>query len=98
MLKFKTERWIQGLSLLVKNTTPDAESDDGFLHLLQTLNRTVEGSGKSVRELFYEVLGPAGLLDALDQVSATSKCVRVMKEIEDFQDAKEVWEDDHGGN
>lgn len=98
VLKFKTERWIQGLSLLVKNTTPDAESDDGFLHLLQTLNRTVEGSGKSVRELFYEVLGPAGLLDALDQVSATSKCVRVMKEIEDFQDAKEVWEDDHGGN
>ncbi|EUC44955.1 hypothetical protein COCMIDRAFT_37284 [Bipolaris oryzae ATCC 44560] len=97
-LKFETERWIQGLSLLVKNTTPDAKSDNGFLHLLQTLNRTVEGSAKSVRGLFYEVSGSAGLLDALDQVSATSKSVRVMKEIEDFQDAKEEWEDDHGGN
>ncbi|KAH7558423.1 hypothetical protein J3E72DRAFT_24370 [Bipolaris maydis] len=97
-LKFETERWIQGLSLLIKNTTPDAESDEGFLHLLQMLNRTVEGSSKSVRQLFYEVSDPAGLLSALDQVSATSKSVRVMKEIEDFQDAKEEWEDDNGGN
>ncbi|XP_014558716.1 hypothetical protein COCVIDRAFT_93769 [Bipolaris victoriae FI3] len=97
-LKFATQRWTQGLSLLIKNTTSDAESDDGFLHLLQMLNRTVEGSAKSVRKLFYEVSGSAGLLGALDQILATSKSVRVMKEIEDFQDAKEEWEDDNGGN
>jgi hypothetical protein len=97
-LKSEIERWTQGLSLLVKDTTSDAEYDVGLLELLKTLNHAVESSVKSTRQLFYEVSGTAGLLTTLDQVLETSKSVRVMKEIEDFQDAKEEWEEGRNGN
>lgn len=95
-LKYEIERWTQGLSCLVRDNKPGAESDAGLLALLATLNQTVEESAKSVRRLFYDVSESVGLSTILDQILIKSKSVRVMKEIEEFQDAKEEWEDDSG--
>ncbi|USP76631.1 hypothetical protein yc1106_03905 [Curvularia clavata] len=97
-LRSEIERWAQGFSLFVRNNKPDTESDAGLLALLTRLNEAVEKSAKSVRRLFYEVSDSIGLLETLDKVMMVSKSVRVMKEIEEFQDAKEEWEDDRSGN
>lgn len=97
-LKSEIERWAQGFSLFVKNNKPNADSDAGLLALLAMLNEGVEKSAKPVRRLFYEVSDLVGLLETLDHVMTASKSVRVMKEIEEFQDAKEDWEDDRSGD
>ena len=59
------------------------------------LNTKVEQSNKRLRNLFYERSDDAGLMGALDAVEQCSKSVRVVKEIEDFQDARDDWEEDN---
>lgn len=51
-----------------------------------------------MRQLFYEISDLVGLPAALDRVLAASKSVRVKKEIEDFQDTKDDWQDHVRGN
>lgn len=97
-LKSEMERWMQGFSHFVRNNKPDAVSDTGLLALLATLNGAIEKSAISVRRLFYDMSDSAGLFTTLDQILAVSKSVRVMKEIEEFQDARQEWEDDRRGN
>lgn len=97
-LKSEIERWAQGFSLFVTNNKPDADSDAGLLALLTKLNEAVEKSNRSVRRLFYEASNSAELLQTLNQVMTVSKSVRIMREIEEFKDAKEEWEDDRMGN
>jgi hypothetical protein len=60
--------------------------------LLGALNEAVENSSRGMRQLFYETSDSSGFATALDQVQTISKSVRVMKEIEEFEDAKEEWE------
>lgn len=97
-LKRKIQQWTDGFCLLVENEMLGADSDAEFLAILRTLNENVETPNQRVRQLFYEVSDSVGLPAALDQVLTASKSVRVMKEIEDFQDTKEEWQDHTTGN
>ncbi|EOA92168.1 hypothetical protein ACJQWK_03452 [Exserohilum turcicum] len=97
-LKSEIRQWSLGFSLLVKHEVLSANSDAGLLEILRTLNETVEDSSQRVRQLFYEISDLVGLPAALDRVLAASKSVRVKKEIEDFQDTKDDWQDHVRGN
>jgi len=96
-LKSEIEPWTQGFFLLINSMVPSVESDEKLLALLTPLNEAVEKSTGKVQQLFYEASSSAGFEKAVDQVLAMSKSVRVTKEIEEFQDVKEEWEDSNHG-
>ncbi|KAF7672366.1 hypothetical protein GT037_009397 [Alternaria burnsii] len=91
-LRNEIDRWTEGFSRFVNHKAPPREKDECFLMLLGALNEAVENSSRGTRQLFYEISDSSGFATALDQVQTTSKSVRVMKEIEEFEDAKEEWE------
>lgn len=91
-LKNEINRWTEGFSRFVNHKAPPLEKDEYFLMLLGALNEAVENSPRGTRQLFYETSDSSGFATALDQVQTISKSVRVMKEIEEFEDAKEEWE------
>ncbi|CAN9310368.1 unnamed protein product [Alternaria alternata] len=92
-LKNEINRWTEGFTRFVNHKAPPREKDECFLVLLGTLNEAVESSSRGMRQLFYETSDSSGFATALDQVQTISKSVRVMKEIEEFEDAKEEWEE-----
>jgi hypothetical protein len=96
-LKSEIERRTQGFFLFINSMVPGIESDEKLLALLTTLNEAVEKSTGKAQQLFYEASSSAGFEKAVDQVLAMSKSVRVTKEIEEFQDVKEEWEDSNHG-
>lgn len=91
-LKNEINRWTEGFSHFINHKAPPREKDECFLMLLGALNEAVEDSSRGTRQLFYETSDSSGFATALDQVQTISKSVRVMKEIEEFEDAKEEWE------
>jgi hypothetical protein len=92
-LRSEISRWTQEFFRFVNDDkAPLEEKDECLLKLLGALNEAVECSSRSMRQLFYETSDSSGFKTALDQVQTTSKSVRVMKEIEEFEDAKEEWE------
>ena len=46
-----------------------------------------------MKRLFYQSAEYAGIHGVLDKLQTVSKSVRVMKEIEEFEDVKEEWKD-----
>ncbi|CAN9271246.1 unnamed protein product [Alternaria alternata] len=95
MVELKNEigQWTEQFSrFVIQNEAPPREKDECFLTLLRALNEAVENSSRGTRQLFYETSDSSGFATALDQVQNISKSVRVMKEIEEFEDAKEEWE------
>ncbi|CAN9316016.1 unnamed protein product [Alternaria alternata] len=91
-LRDEINRWTEGFSRFINHKAPPREKDECFLMLLGALNEAVENSSRGMRQLFYETSDSSGFATALDQVQTISKSVRVMKEIEEFEDAKEEWE------
>lgn len=91
-LRNEINRWTEGFSRFINHKAPPREKDECFLMLLGALNEAVENSSRGTRQLFYETSDSSGFATALDQVQTISKSVRVMKEIEEFEDAKEEWE------
>jgi hypothetical protein len=88
------DRWTHEFARFVKDgSTTQRVKDECALALLGALNEAVESSSGRMRQLFYEASDSAGFAAALNQVESSSKSVRVMKEIEEFQDAKEEWEE-----
>jgi hypothetical protein len=55
------------------------------------LNELVEKSDDRMKMLFYQSTEYAGIHGVLDKLQTVSKSVRVMKEIEEFEDVKEEW-------
>ncbi|KAI4652459.1 hypothetical protein J4E93_002661 [Alternaria ventricosa] len=91
-LKNEISRWTQEFARFVDDTKATQSNKDGHvLSLLGALNEAVDSSTGKMRKLFYETSDSAGFTSVLNQVETMSKSVRVMKEIEDFQDAKEEW-------
>jgi len=91
-LKNEITRWSHELSHFVNDTkVTETDRDRCLLTLLGTLNEAVDSSTGRTRQLFYETSDSAGFMTLLNQVETMSKSVRVMKEIEEFQDTKEEW-------
>jgi len=93
-LKNETSRWTQEFSRFVNDdkATPQ-DRDECILTLLGRLNEAIDASNPRMRQLFYETSGSMGFADALDHVKTVSKAVRVQKEIEEFEDVKDEWEE-----
>lgn len=87
----EVRRWTEQFAALVANQPTNNSLE--FVDLLVSLNQAVEQSDRKARQLFYQTSDLAGLIGSLDQLQSVSKSVRVMKEIEEFQDAREEWEE-----
>ncbi|KAI4681845.1 uncharacterized protein J4E84_007441 [Alternaria hordeiaustralica] len=82
-------RWAHEFSRYINDTNVTQSNKDGhILRLLGALNEAVESSTGKMRKLFYETSDSAGFTSVLSQIETMSKSVRVMKEIEEFQDTK----------
>jgi hypothetical protein len=92
-LKQEISRWTQEFSRFVNSNEETQKNKDEFIMaLLVALNEAVDSSSGRMRQLFYETSGSAGFAAVLQRVETISKSVRVMKEIEEFEDTKEEWE------
>ena len=99
--------WTQGLDHLLDSwmssepmasdlkepARPTADQIEMMVDFLICLNRSVEKSDDRMKRLFYQSAEHAGIHGVLDKLQAVSKSVRVMKEIEEFEDVKEEWKD-----
>jgi len=91
-LKNEMTRWTHEFSgFVIDRNATHKSRDESVLTLLGVLNEAIDSSSEKMRKLFYETSDSAGFTSVLNQVETTSKSVRVMKEIEEFQDAKEEW-------
>jgi len=91
-LKNEVIRWTHELSHFVNDTKATQAYKDGHvLTLLGALNEAVDSSTGKSRQLFYDTSDSAGFAAVLDRIATVSKSVRVMKEIEEFQDVKDEW-------
>jgi hypothetical protein len=88
--KEEIKRWAQDFSHIVESTT--RKQDENMLTFLTILNEAVENSSNRALKLFYSSTDSMGFAEALDRLQSVSKSVRVMKEIEEFQDARKEWE------
>ena len=74
-------------------TGPQVTSSEELVELLTALNDAAEKSSRKVQWLFYRVSDEAGLEHVLEVILRVSKSVRVRKEVEEFQDIRQDWED-----
>ncbi|KAF2178127.1 hypothetical protein K469DRAFT_695763 [Zopfia rhizophila CBS 207.26] len=96
--KSEVVRWADGFSQYIKGVLRNNDqSHNGQVDLLVDLNGAIEKSDWKMRGLFYQASEQARLEEMLDRLQASLKSVRVMKEIEEFQDAKEEWVDSYEG-
>ena len=72
---------------------PTPDQNEMMVDFLICLNRSVEKSDDRMKRLFYQSVEYAGIHGVLDKLQTVSKSVRVMKEIEEFEDVKEEWKD-----
>jgi len=87
--KNEITRWAHEFSRYINDINVTKSNKDGHvLRLLGALNEAVESSTGKMRKLFYETSDSAGFTSVLSQIETMSKSVRVMKEIEEFQDTK----------
>jgi hypothetical protein len=83
-------KWTESFRQFIRS----ADKNEGQVDLLVALNATVESADWRMRRLFYQASAQANLMELLEELQESSKSVRVMKEVEEFQDAKEDWEED----
>lgn len=81
-------RWIDEFTEFVKNSG----KDDVLIDTLVTLNEAIENSNSKAKIAFYAAADQAGFLEALAGLQKMSKLNRVMKEIEEYEDARDDWE------
>lgn len=87
----EVKEWIVGFSKYIQEiTTPNSEQVD----LLVALNAEMERTNSKMQRLFYEACNDAQLVNELGKFQRCTKSVRLMKEIEEFEDAMEDWMDE----
>jgi hypothetical protein len=103
--KREISRWTQGLDHLLDSwmssepmasdlkepARPTADQNEMMVEFLIHLNGLIEKSDDRMKILFYQSAEYAGIHGVLDKLQTVSKSVRVMKEIEEFEDVKEEW-------
>lgn len=98
-------RWTHGLDHLLDSwTSESASSSSGpkeakqarqneMVDLLVDLNVSIEKSNDNMKRLFYQGTEQAGVDGVLGKLQTGSKLVRVMKAIEEFEEARDEWKD-----
>ena len=107
--KKEVVRWAQGLDHLLDSWTSESTifSSDSqeaeqakqneLVDLFVALNASIEKSNDVMKRLFYQAALGAGIDRVLEKLQTVSRSVRAMKEIEEFEDARDEWEDSQNG-
>jgi hypothetical protein len=107
--KKEVVRWAQGLDHLLGSWTCEStifpsDSQEAkqakrneLVDLLVALNGSVEKSNDVMRRLFYQATSETGIDRVLEKLQTVSRSVRAMKEIEEFEDARDEWKDSQNG-
>lgn len=102
-------RWTHGLEHLLDcwMTEPisvSLESEGGkqaklddTVELLVGVNGSIEKCDDKMKRLFYQGTEQAGIDGVLQKLQTVSKSVRAMKEVEEFEDARDDWKDSQNG-
>lgn len=64
-----------------------------MIDLIVALNDSIEKSNDVMKRHFYQATERAGFDGVLGKLQTVSRSVRAMKEIEEFQDARDEWKD-----
>ncbi len=64
-----------------------------IIDLSVDLNDLIEKSNDVMKRLFYQATDRTGFDAVLEKLQMVSRSVRAMKEIEEFQDARDEWKD-----
>lgn len=83
--------WIQSLENCVEASAQSGDSGPDLIELLVALNHAIDQSDENTRALFYEAADHMELPNVLDQLHNKSKSVRILKELEEFEDARDDW-------
>jgi hypothetical protein len=98
-------RWTRKLEQLLHSSISESASSPTFtkeavqanqnamVDLLVRLNASIEKCDEKTRRLFYQGTEQAGIDRVLRKLQTVSKSVRAMKEVEEFEDAREEWKD-----
>lgn len=98
-------RWIQGLDHLLDSWISEPRSSPSgsneaeqtkrheIVELLVRLNGSMEDSDERIKSVFYQGTEQAGIGEVLDKLQTVSRSVRVVKEVEEFQDVREEWKE-----
>ncbi|KAF2690880.1 hypothetical protein K458DRAFT_438643 [Lentithecium fluviatile CBS 122367] len=86
-------RWIEGFRQFVQTDGSRGDQSKALVDLMVTLNEAIEKSDGALRAMFYQASDLVHLPEALERLQSNSKSVRVMKEVEEFQDAREEWDE-----
>ncbi|KAF7511671.1 hypothetical protein GJ744_003834 [Endocarpon pusillum] len=98
-LEHLLDRWIaEPISApLASNGGKHAKVDE-LVELLVGMNGWIDKCDYKVRRLFYQVTEPAEIDRVLRELQTVAKSVRVMKEVEEFEDARDEWKDSQNGD
>ncbi|KAF2021492.1 hypothetical protein BU24DRAFT_21569 [Aaosphaeria arxii CBS 175.79] len=83
-------RWMEGFNQFVRG----GAKDPVVIDLLVALNKAMEQCSSRRKAMFYGAADRVDFMDHLDTLQDNTKSVRVMKEIEEFQDVRDDWEDE----
>ncbi len=70
---------------------------DDTVELLVGVNGSIEKCDDKMKRLFYQGTEQAGIDGVLQKLQTVSKSVRAMKEVEEFEDARDDWKDSQNG-
>jgi hypothetical protein len=84
-------KWFSAFREYAKQTNSNNSLKE--LDLLVELNEMLDKSDWKLRKQFYKISEETQFLEALNLVQKRSKSVRIMKEIEEFEDAREEFMD-----
>ncbi|ERF75223.1 hypothetical protein EPUS_00015 [Endocarpon pusillum Z07020] len=102
-------RWTHGLEHLLDcwiaepiSVPLDAKGEkqakvNEIVELLVDMNGSIERCDSKTRRLFYQSTEQAEIDGVLQKLQTVTKSVRVMKEVEEFEDVRDEWKDSQNG-
>lgn len=89
----ETTRWMEGFCQYANGPIENKDLSTQ-VDLLVELNSNIERSSKTVRARFYEASYQTRLAETLERLQTKTRSVRILKEIEEFEDAQEEWREE----
>lgn len=84
--------WVCLFDNLIRSSSLVAPLDGAtFLDLIILMNEQLETAADDRRRIFYDTTSKAGIDGTLQRLFKASRSVRLEKEVEDFEDAREEW-------
>jgi hypothetical protein len=86
--------WIQGFHRYVRAWIKKKSQSEELIELLIAMNEVIDRAKANVKTPFYQSCVQERMATVLEELQKGSKSVRIMKELEEFDDAWEEWK--HG--